>query len=1035
MIDPELIRKEAGSEIYEQGMALVSGGMLREVQRDRSGVTYLCTDAGKRCRVTLDENGVTCTCGTPGICVHAAAGVICAQESGALDEMEQYRAMLNAPLFFDAAGGVLADRQDVKSEITLVLKNGSLRAGLRLGMDKLYVVRSLPLFLEAWDKGESFAFGKGFSYDKDSMFFDDEQSHLLNILYDCCLGQDMSRTGADARLIPLSPRGAYRLLSALKDIPFRLMEGEDTYSLPGIECGTFPIEFFLSGQESQLSLSARMPHPLYPLTPDYSFVFAKGQVWELEENQKKTLAGLHPLSTAGTANAIFNRRDTGRVMNGLLPFFMCAGIFTIDPALEKRMTRVPLKARVYLDKEERLVTCKVTFVYNEWQIDPFSPLQETGEGLLLRDAADEKAVLDTLSAFGFRVRRGGAYLRGSDRIYDFITQGASKLSESCEVYFSNDFKRMRPRKATLTGRVTASAGRLHLDLEEGGTPIEELTALLEALRLKKKYFRFKEGSYLDLSDLEDWQPFAEAALEGADENGDMAAYRAAFLVSLIDAHHLPVQTDEATRDMAAFRSREAIAPLDCLRPYQQKGFEWMCSLHDLYMGGILADEMGLGKTVQTLAAISRCIKLAKEDGEEPLPSLIVSPTSLIYNWESEARRFTPDLDIVIIEGSRSVRIKQMLALKTEKPDIVITSYPLIRRDIAIMREVSFRFIILDEAQNIKNMRSVGARSVKQLQGRTRVALTGTPMENHAGEFWSLFDFVLPGYLPDYPEFLRRWGEGRNADELLMRIRPFLMRRLKKDVLPDLPPCTDFMLTAHMPPEQRRVYDAALIQSRERVKRILGAPGERGHAEILSAIMQLRQICCHPALCLPDYQGPSGKMDLLQDVLENALADGRRVLIFSQFTSMLHIIGNFLDESRIEWLYLDGNTPAQERVRLSDYFNQGGAQVFLVSLKAGGTGLNLTGADLVIHYDPWWNPAAEDQATSRAHRIGRESPVEVIRLVMHHSIEEDVLALSESKRRIFETLITPGEEIPTAFTETDILRLLGLDRDELPKSDT
>lgn len=311
----------------------------------------------------------------------------------------------------------------------------------------------------------------------------------------------------------------------------------------------------------------------------------------------------------------------------------------------------------------------------------------------------------------------------------------------------------------------------------------------------------------------------------------------------------------------------------------------------------------------------------------------------------------------VIEGSRTGRISQILSVKTACPDVVITSYPLIRRDISVMRDISFRYIILDEAQNIKNLRSVGARSVKQLTGQTRLAMTGTPMENHPGELWSLFDFVLPGYLPDYPEFLRRWGDGLRAEELLMRTRPFLMRRLKKDVLTELPPCTEFVYTAHMSPEQRRVYDAALVQGKERVHRVLSGRGNRGQAEILSVLMQLRQIACHPALCLPDYKGPSGKLDMLMDLLSSVLSEGKRVLVFSQFTSMLKLIGEQLEAERIEWLYLDGNTPAEERVRLSEYFNQGGGQVFLVSLKAGGTGLNLTGAETVIHYDPWWNPAA------------------------------------------------------------------------------
>ena len=344
-----------------------------------------------------------------------------------------------------------------------------------------------------------------------------------------------------------------------------------------------------------------------------------------------------------------------------------------------------------------------------------------------------------------------------------------------------------------------------------------------------------------------------------------------------------------------------------------------------------------------------------------------------------------------------------------------------------MADIPYRFAVLDEAQQIKNVQSVGAHAVKQLTAQTRIALTGTPMENHAGELWSLFDFVLPGYLPRYTDFLRRWGEGQNAEDLRRRIRPFLMRRLKGDVLGELPEKLESVLMAELPPEQRRVYDAALLQKRERVDEILRSKGlNRGRAEVLSAITELRQICCHPALCLPDYQGLSGKLELLMDVLPPALAAGRRALIFSQFTSMLHLIEKRLTAEGVSYLYLDGETPASQRVSLTQRFNDGEANVFLISLKAGGTGLNLTGADLVIHYDPWWNPTAEEQATGRAHRIGQTKKVEVLRLVVHNSIEEQVLRMSDRKRRLFDKLITPGEEMPTKLSEQDILALFDAD---------
>jgi len=329
-------------------------------------------------------------------------------------------------------------------------------------------------------------------------------------------------------------------------------------------------------------------------------------------------------------------------------------------------------------------------------------------------------------------------------------------------------------------------------------------------------------------------------------------------------------------------------------------------------------------------------------------------------------------------------------------------------------------VILDEAQNIKNAGSVAAQAVKQLQADTRFALTGTPMENGVGELWSLFDFVLPGYLPGYHAFVRKYQDGENAEDLLRRIQPFLIRRLKQDVLEELPDKLETTLTAGMTPEQERIYRASLERLRPRVDQLLKEKGAgRSRIEVLSAITELREICCHPSLVMNDYRGGSGKEDLLLDLLPEMIRNGNRVLLFSQFTSMLGLLRTRLNENGFSTMYLDGETPAGERLNLTERFNQGEGDIFLISLKAGGYGLNLTGADIVILYDPWWNPAAEEQATDRAHRIGQKKKVEVIRLVTGETIEEQVTELGARKKALFERLITPGESVLNALSEQEI----------------
>ena len=533
--------------------------------------------------------------------------------------------------------------------------------------------------------------------------------------------------------------------------------------------------------------------------------------------------------------------------------------------------------------------------------------------------------------------------------------------------------------------------------------------------------------------MDEWQPLADsvyeaATLEGAEAvypEGDtvsLNAFRTCYLNSLLESAKLPVEVDGSV-----LKTVKALVDPDeekiqlpqglSLRPYQQRGFHWLMTLDKLHMGGILADDMGLGKTVQVIAML----KATRKEGQT---SLVVAPTSLTYNWLSELTRFTPEMSVMVLSGSSAQRASQIAHVRNARDvDVLITSYPLIRRDVDLLKDMDFRFVILDEAQHIKNAGSVGAVAVKQLHAQTRFALTGTPMENSAGELWSIFDFVLPGYLLSYSAFLRKYQDGEDADDLRRRIRPFLMRRLKKDVLTELPDKIETTLTAQMTPEQEKVYQAAMVRLRDRVDHVMAEKGlGRGRTEVLAAITELRQICCHPALVLSDYAGASGKLDMLLEILPGAIQAGRRVLLFSQFTSMLKILRRQLEEAGYSCMYLDGETPPAKRLEMTEQFNAGTGQIFLISLKAGGTGLNLTGADMVIHYDPWWNPAAEDQATDRAHRIGQTKKVEVIRLVTHGSIEEQVVALGQRKKALFDQLITPGEELVTALTEQDIRAL-------------
>ncbi len=920
---------------------------------------------------------------------------------------------------------LLPETDGVRLEPTLFLTRDGLAIGLRTGLERLYVVRHIPHFLRDLHLNEPISFGKGFELDPKLMRYDPAQRVLLDVLEEYCDAANLSCTlsGGEARVLALKPLTAWRVLEALKVLSFRLSVGGEVTEHMGIEERELPIICQLSGTVQAMRVSVRFPQPLLRLTSDFACIFCEGQVSFVRPKQRQLLSALASCAHEGAAEFCYAGADVAKFLTEVLPVLSVSASVTIDEALSRHLIRRPLNAKVYLDKDGSAVTARVKFCYGTDEIDPFEPQKES-RALLLRDTASEGAVMQVLSRAGFHVTRGTIYLTRRDAIYDFVTSGVRELTQIAEVFFSREFKKLTPRKPALSGRMTVKNGGLQLTLMDEDADVEELLPLMRAIAEKRRYFQYKNGAFLDLTKADDWQPLALAvteADEGREDTRPLAMCRAAYLRAMIEQAHLPVELDDEVRDAADLRYAAPPAPFDGLRPYQTRGYEWLMTLDALQLGGILADDMGLGKTVQMISAIARYVK----DNPTHQPSLIVAPTSLQFNWLSELHRFAPDLEVVLIRGAQPARAEQLELVKKFPPDIVLTSYPLIRRDIDLMEDISFRFAVLDEAQQIKNNQSVGAHAVKRLNARTRIALTGTPMENHVGELWSLMDFCLPGYLPPYPRFLRRYGDGQENEDLTRRIRPFLMRRLKSQVLAELPERLESTLYAELTAEQRKVYDAVMLQARQRVDEILRVKGMgRGRAEVLAAITQLRQICCSPELVMNGYQGGSGKEDMLMDVLFSVLGGGSRVLLFSQFTSMLRILEKRIREAGIDTLYLDGGTPPEQRQQLTERFNAGEGQVFLISLKAGGTGLNLTGADTVIHYDPWWNPTAQDQATGRAHRIGQKKAVTVLSLVAHGTIEEQVVNMSRQKRKLFDSLITAGEAMPTALSDKDILSLFG-----------
>ena len=924
-----------------------------------------------------------------------------------------------------AAQGILPDGGSFQLVPRLDLSSVPPTLSLKAGESRFTYIRDLPAFLDALHEREPFEISKNLSFIPAWMRLSVPAQALCDILDAYVTALDSVQdpvSGRDRRDLPL-PGGMLKLvLKALEPLRFLLKAGGEEQAQQGIEEAALPLFFRLGYDIRGVVLTGSYQEAARAVTEDAAYALLNQTLVTLSPTDRALMRALPHIPPQEEFTYRFSRSQTPRVFADLLPFLQRGQAVVMEESLQERLLKFSLKAKIYLDREGAGIAAKVVFQYGSFEVDPFQ-LDQSLPSYLLRDAAGERRVMDLLASFGFRARTGRADLQNTDLIFEFLMKGVSDLHRLGEVYLSQAFRQLTPRAPTLSAHMRMKAGRVSLALADDGQFSDEMIPLMQALSKRKKYFRYKNGAFITLDDAHEWQELADAYLQSLDshkDTRDLPAMRAHYLAALIERDGLNVTFDEGLRQAVALDPENIQSPIPGLFEYQQRGFRWICALHILGLGGILADEMGLGKTAQMIAAVEYFAR------SEParLPSLIVSPTTLLYNWQSEVERFVPGLHSVVISGSRHLREKALKeALKDPAVDLIITSYPLLRQDIALYEPVRFRFAVLDEAQNIKNFTSQTARTAKRVNAQSRLALTGTPMENNVTELWSLFDFVLPGYLFSAREFIRRYEDGRNAEELRLRIRPFLMRRLKADVMAQLPEKLSTTMYCEMGAEQRRVYQAALLKSRLWVHELLEKKGlDSSRIEVLSAITQLRQICCHPQLRLPEYTGESAKLELLMDMLPDAVRSGRRVLLFSQFTSMLKLIRPRLDQAGIPSLYLDGDTSSQERLALAERFNEGQEPVFLISLKAGGTGLNLTGADMVIHYDPWWNPTSEDQANDRAHRLGQDKVVQVVHLITRNSIEEAVVDMGHRKRRLFDRLITPGEAMPQKLSRADVLKL-------------
>ncbi len=672
-----------------------------------------------------------------------------------------------------------------------------------------------------------------------------------------------------------------------------------------------------------------------------------------------------------------------------------------------------------------------------WLPDPETPTRYS-----TRDLAAEQAARGRLRAAGFTGpdAQGRWQLLGQNAVLSFLAREFPRLEREWTVTLEERLERscaQNLERVEPTFQVTPS-GQQWFDLDVSFTsrsgerfPAAEIQRLILS---GQSHTRLKNGriALIDTGAVEELQEVLLDCAPQQHENGyRMNNTQAAFLdASLRQQGNWTVQAPAAWRERAAQQSGTArleTPPLgdleDVLRPYQKQGVAWLRFLRDNQFGGILADEMGLGKTLQALAFL-RAVPMAGAAADRR-PSLVVCPTSLVFNWVAEARRFTPQLKVLAWHGAR----RRELGEPISSADLVVTSYALIRRDADVFRGVEWDTVVLDEAQHIKNRQTQNAQAVKAIRARHRLVLTGTPLENSVLDLWSIMDFLMPGYLGTAQDFRERYelpiAREKNSEaqgRLARRVRPFLLRRLKREVAPELPAKIEQVSLCELTDDQRAVYQQVLEASRREVLDAVGAQGlAKSRMIVLNALLRLRQICCDLRLLKLEHLNPettSGKLDLFDELLEEVLDGGHRVLVFSQFVSMLTLLRERLTAAEVAHCYLDGATVHRGEV-VNRFQTDATIPVFLISLKAGGVGLNLTGADTVVHFDPWWNPAIEDQATDRAHRIGQTRVVTSYKLITRGTVEEKIVQLQARKRELIQGVLSGEEDLTNALTWEEI----------------
>lgn len=967
----------------------------------------------------------------------------------------------------DRSSGSLSElRREVSFEPRMIRQNGNYYMTLRAGTDKMYVVKDITDFVRCVEEKKSVCVGKAqLHFSRDVISETDAALYrfVRDMAQDAEIRSGISRNHSRGYFPAAQEllKNRVELYGSRMDTFFDAVGSRELMFTDVTGSGKVNHQLRLSEDSPEITLDickqvdregtfhgieAKGKAPVFISGSQYHYFIDKERFCRVPPAADRKLAPIYVLLGEGAFSFKVGRNNMAEFCYSVLPKLReMITVREYDSEVIENYLPPEAVPVFYLDSDQGVLTCRAAARYGLEEF-PICPALSAGrpEGAeavsRFRDFQRESEALEVVEEyFPEYDRKQGVFLceQSDDAAYRLLAEGIGELLRIGEVNCTDSFKAIHiRRRLPVNVGISVSGDLMNLSIQSDDVSLKELADILKSYRRKKRYHRLKNGDFVDidetiaeLSDMVDTMRLSSSELAKGSVN--LPVYRALYLDKMSeksdalhvkrDAYFKKIIKEFKTVSESDFEVPEHLQKI--MRNYQIYGHRWLRTLEKYGFGGILADDMGLGKTLQIISVLSA----AKAEGNAGV-SLVVCPASLIYNWLEELSRFAPELRAVAVAGSQSERA-EIIALVT-RFDVAVTSYDLLKRDIALYENIGFNYEIIDEAQYIKNHSTAAAKAVKVVNSRVRFALTGTPIENRLSELWSIFDYLMPGFLYGYETFrkeleapIAKKGDIQATEKLKRMTSPFILRRLKNDVLKDLPDKMEEVRYAVFDTDQRMLYDAQVAHMKGMLESSDSSQLNRDKIKILAELTRIRQICCDPSLIFEDYSGASAKRAACIDLVKSAIEGEHKILLFSQFTTMLELLESDLAAEGITYYKITGSTPKQERVELVQKFNGDATRVFLISLKAGGTGLNLTGADVVIHYDPWWNVAAQNQATDRAHRIGQTKIVSVYRIIAKNSVEEKILELQESKQNLADEILSGELGSIGSMSREELLSLL------------